>query len=73
MFKPPGYKKWIRQKAHNWGVDTMNSIIEKDIKLKEQLIQKKEEVKQRAKSTTENIKMKKDLIKSKIKPDSKEQ
>lgn len=32
LFKPPGYRKWIRQKAHHWGVDKLNAIIEQDIK-----------------------------------------
>ena len=38
LYKPPGYKKWIRQKAHNWGVSTMEEIIIKQIKAKDTLL-----------------------------------
>ena len=34
LFKAPGYlMSTIRQKAHGWGVDKLNGIIEKDIKV----------------------------------------
>ena len=32
LFKSPGMRSWIRYKAHNWGVDKLNSIMEKDLK-----------------------------------------
>ena len=31
LFKSPGMRRWIRHKAHSWGVDKMNMIIKKDI------------------------------------------
>lgn len=31
LFKNPGMRRWIRHKAHGWGVDKMNSIIKKDL------------------------------------------
>ena len=32
LYKSPGVLYWIRQKAHAWGVQKLNNIIEKDVK-----------------------------------------
>lgn len=32
LFKNPGMKKWIRYKAHNWGVEKLQKIMMEDIK-----------------------------------------
>ena len=33
LFKNPGMKKWMRYKCHDWGVSTLQKIIETDIKI----------------------------------------
>ena len=33
LYKEPGMKKYIRQKAHQWGVDKLESIISQDKKI----------------------------------------
>jgi hypothetical protein len=33
LYKEPGMKKWIREKAHQWGIDKLESIISADKKL----------------------------------------
>ena len=34
LYKEPGLKKWIRYKAHQWGVETLEKIIKQDKMLK---------------------------------------
>ena len=47
LFKSPGMRRWIRFKAHNWGVEKLNAIIEKDLKedVKNKLLETKEKAK----------------------------
>ena len=42
IYKNPGLKKMLRFKLHNWGVQTLESIIKKEAELKEKLQQSKE-------------------------------
>ena len=46
LYKNPGWKSFLRRKAHAWGIETMNDLLakEKDIlkKRKELILQKKE-------------------------------
>lgn len=42
LYKNPGLKKILRFKCHNWGIQTMESIIKKENELKQKLIEKKE-------------------------------
>ena len=40
LYKEPGLKKWIRHKAHNWGVETLEKIMKQDKMIKKVAIQK---------------------------------
>lgn len=37
IYKNPGLKKMLRFKLHNWGVQTLESIIKKEAEIKEKL------------------------------------
>ena len=37
IYKNPGFKKMLRFKLHNWGVQTLESIIKKENEFKEKL------------------------------------
>ncbi|TNV86923.1 hypothetical protein FGO68_gene1729 [Halteria grandinella] len=45
LYKNPGLKKLLRFKLHNWGVQTMESIIKKEQELARKLQQQLQEVK----------------------------
>jgi hypothetical protein len=34
LYKKPGFQKFLRFKLHNWGVQTMTSIVKADLELK---------------------------------------
>jgi hypothetical protein len=42
IYKNPGLKKMLRFKLHNWGVQTLESIIKKEAEIKEKIQQSKE-------------------------------
>lgn len=66
LYKPPGYMKWMRQKAHNWGVGTMEGIMDKERSLKEELRKKSCKAKEIAAQKKEKLIEKKDAFKEKL-------
>ena len=66
LYKPPGYRKWIRQKAHHWGVSTLEGIMDKERQIAEELKKKGNQAKDFAVH-------KKEQLKEKIKRDHSEQ
>jgi len=44
LYKNPGFKKVIRFKLHNWGVQTMEGIIKKEKEVKERFEEKRAEL-----------------------------
>ena len=60
LYKNPGWKSWMRTKLHSWGVDTMNSLLEKEKEIfkekKELMLQKKEELKLKKAEFIKNVK-----------------
>lgn len=64
LFKSPGMRRWIRFKAHNWGVDKMNSIIKEDLKedVKMKLLETREKAKQMKLNAKEKVADKKEKI-----------
>ena len=71
LYKNPGWKSWMRTKMHSWGVDTMNSLLEKEKEIfrkkKEELLAKKELVL----AKTEELKQKKNELVKTVKSFSK--
>ena len=59
-------KKWIRYKAHNWGVQTLQKIIETDIKILDDIKQKQIKLKGIAAQKKELLVTKKDNVLSKL-------
>ena len=51
LYKNPGLKKFLRFKLHNWGIQTMESIIQKEAelteKLRESYLKKEAEIKEK--------------------------
>lgn len=64
LFKSPGMRRWIRHRAHNWGVEKLNKIIEKD--LQDDLKAKLELTKTKALQLKEKVADKTDKIKEKV-------
>ena len=68
LYKNPGLKKIIRFKCHNWGVQTLESIIKKEIELKERLNLGKEKImEQKTKIMEKGEKIKEKVITEKEK------
>lgn len=44
IYKNPGLKKMLRFKLHNWGVQTLESIIKKENELKEKIREGREAI-----------------------------
>ena len=74
LFKSPGMRRWIRYKAHAWGVDKMNSIIEKDLKddVKNKIKVTKEKAIHMKETAKENLKESKEKLKQKLKFEGKQ-
>ena len=41
LYKNPGIKKFLRFKCHNWGVQTLEALLKKELELKEKLRERK--------------------------------
>ena len=68
LFKSPGMRRWIRFKAHNWGVDKLNKIIEKDIKedVKNKLMITKEKARKIKLAAQERAAISKEKLKQRL-------
>ena len=67
LYKNPGWKSYLRRKAHSWGVDRMTSLLAKEKELflqrKEMMLKKKEIVVTKTKEELKNLKSKLPLSK----------
>ena len=58
--------KWIRSKAHNWGVEKLQTIMEKDRNLRQELKNKQALLKEKSAMAKDICLEKKESIKRKI-------
>lgn len=62
LYKSPGFRKLIRQKAHHWGVETLSAIMNTERKIVDNLAQKKDKLIEQSQLAKEKTKEKRDQV-----------
>jgi hypothetical protein len=62
LYKNPGLKKMLRFKLHNWGIQTMESIIKKEQEIAAKLREKEQEISKAIKERKDAIMERKDKL-----------
>jgi len=67
LYKSPGFRKLIRQKAHNWGVQQMENIIEAEKRFSEKLaLQKyKDQATEKIREVKDEVRVKREEVRMK--------